>query len=200
MVFQQRKQFPDLVPTVVGSSYAGITSGRMLNIKRTTSSNSSQSSRRVWDRVAEAAQSTSAQRQPNKFPPLSSAAVSPIRTSPAPNGQSSSARAMRPAPQPSAKSSPNLEPVSAQNIPDSFPQLPSSTGRARTPVIRRNILGESEPVQSAWRSPSDNKLPVGDLMVEETERASGKSKKGKGKQKQTLFTLGSLATSQPGLK
>ncbi|KAI9574194.1 hypothetical protein HD554DRAFT_2165703 [Boletus coccyginus] len=57
---EQRQQFPDLVPTAVGSGYAGITSGRVLNAKHATASRSSQqSSRQLWDRVAQAASASS---------------------------------------------------------------------------------------------------------------------------------------------
>ncbi|KAF8447367.1 hypothetical protein L210DRAFT_3609760 [Boletus edulis BED1] len=57
---EQRQQFPDLVPTAVGSGYAGIASGRVLNAKHATASRSSQqSSRQLWDRVAQAANASS---------------------------------------------------------------------------------------------------------------------------------------------
>lgn len=59
-VHQQRRQFPDLIPTSVGSGYAGIATGRVLNAKNVTASRSSQqSSRQLWDRVAQAAGSSS---------------------------------------------------------------------------------------------------------------------------------------------
>ncbi|KAJ3727590.1 hypothetical protein C8R42DRAFT_717035 [Lentinula raphanica] len=62
---EQRRQFPDLVTSAASSSsgaYAAITSGRVLNAKQSThtSSNASRSSTtRVWDRVAQAANSGS---------------------------------------------------------------------------------------------------------------------------------------------
>ncbi|KAJ3761707.1 hypothetical protein EV360DRAFT_37272 [Lentinula raphanica] len=85
---EQRRQFPDLVTSAASSSstgaYAAITSGRVLNAKQSThtSSNASRSSTtRVWDRVAQAANSGSgghvagpsgraAAAQRDKFPPL----------------------------------------------------------------------------------------------------------------------------------
>lgn len=65
---QRRQQFPDLIPTAVGSGYAGIASGRVLNAKHATALRSSQqSSRQVWDRVARAANASSSS---SLFPPL----------------------------------------------------------------------------------------------------------------------------------
>ncbi|KAF9014196.1 hypothetical protein BDQ17DRAFT_1342259 [Cyathus striatus] len=59
-VIEQRRQFPDLLPAAAGGGYAGITSGRVLNAKNATATKSSQqSSRQVWDRVAEAASASS---------------------------------------------------------------------------------------------------------------------------------------------
>ncbi|TFK36394.1 hypothetical protein BDQ12DRAFT_249403 [Crucibulum laeve] len=79
---EQRRQFPDLVPSAVGGGYASITSGRVLNAKHSTNARSSrQSTRQVWDRVAQAASSSSssshtpaAARPPDRFPALSSTA------------------------------------------------------------------------------------------------------------------------------
>ncbi|KAF8625744.1 hypothetical protein AX17_006771 [Amanita inopinata Kibby_2008] len=65
---EQRRQFPELVPTAVGANYAAIATGRVLNAKHSTVTRSSRkSSRQVWDRVAQAAGSTS-----SSFPPFSS--------------------------------------------------------------------------------------------------------------------------------
>ncbi|KAF4615447.1 hypothetical protein D9613_002504 [Agrocybe pediades] len=56
---EQRRQFPDLTPTATGSAYAGITSGRVLNVKHSTATRSSQS-QQVWNRVAMAASNSAA--------------------------------------------------------------------------------------------------------------------------------------------
>ncbi|KZP18272.1 hypothetical protein FIBSPDRAFT_1046304 [Athelia psychrophila] len=87
---EQRRQFPDLVPTSVGSGYAGIANGRVLNAKNVTSTRSSrQSSGQLWDRVAQAAGPSSssarapvpAPRPPPSFPPLQPAlAPAPVQT------------------------------------------------------------------------------------------------------------------------
>ncbi|KAJ3729113.1 hypothetical protein DFJ43DRAFT_480988 [Lentinula guzmanii] len=77
---EQRRQFPDLIVSAASSSstgaYAAITSGRVLNAKHSThiSSNTagSSSTRRVWDRVAQAANSGSGSRLPNATGPSGS--------------------------------------------------------------------------------------------------------------------------------
>ncbi|KAF9058490.1 hypothetical protein BDP27DRAFT_1343518 [Rhodocollybia butyracea] len=75
---EQRRQFPDLVPTASSSAgaYAAITSGRVLNAKHSTHTTTGRAgnnaSRRVWDRVAQAANSGSASgsgRVPPGVPP-----------------------------------------------------------------------------------------------------------------------------------
>ncbi|KAG6852301.1 hypothetical protein C0991_001115 [Blastosporella zonata] len=85
---EQRRQFPDLVPTAIAPSgtggYAAITTGRVLNAKHATATRSSQrSSRQVWDRVAQAAGSslgvnqTHAARPIDRFPALSTSNAGP---------------------------------------------------------------------------------------------------------------------------
>ncbi|PFH48349.1 hypothetical protein AMATHDRAFT_196723 [Amanita thiersii Skay4041] len=86
---EQRQQFPELVPTAIGGGYAAIATGRVLNVKHSTASRSSQKSSRVWDRVARAAGSSSssssapfssvsgtASSSSSQFPPLHAAASS----------------------------------------------------------------------------------------------------------------------------
>ncbi|KAJ7438228.1 hypothetical protein B0H11DRAFT_2358944 [Mycena galericulata] len=79
---EQRRQFPELVPSAVGSGYAGITSGRVLNAKHATAVARGRGAQ-VWDRVAQAASSSypsssaassssAAQRFPALGPPGSS--------------------------------------------------------------------------------------------------------------------------------
>jgi hypothetical protein len=69
ILLQQKRQIPELTPTSMGSDYAGIASGRVLNAKHATSARSSQS---VWNRVAMAASSSALPppRPQNRFPPL----------------------------------------------------------------------------------------------------------------------------------
>ncbi|KAK8854623.1 hypothetical protein IAR55_003362 [Kwoniella newhampshirensis] len=57
---EQRDQFPSLggnTPTGLGSNYAGIASGKILNAKRATQTGGARHSRSVWDRVEAAAAS-----------------------------------------------------------------------------------------------------------------------------------------------
>ncbi|KAI8982822.1 hypothetical protein BD414DRAFT_579107 [Trametes punicea] len=176
---EQRNQFPELVPTAIGSEWAGVTSGRVLNAKNSTAARSStQSSRQLWDRVARAAASTS---QPstssvparasavNNFPPLQASASAgpstatpfrqPQRATPWASGGAPSAPApvvrtptSVPGPGAKAKAGPAILSKSA------FPELPSSNG-PRVPKAAvsgnqslRKILGESAPAAQAWQS------------------------------------------------
>ncbi|GJE90693.1 hypothetical protein PsYK624_068370 [Phanerochaete sordida] len=88
-----------------------------------------------------------------------------------------------------------------------FPELRSSASATRVPKAAvsgnrslQNILGVTTPPTPAWeKTPAGGSgaEPAGELEVSEPvpeNGASGKGKKGKGKQKQTLFTLGSFPT------
>ncbi|KAJ2923047.1 hypothetical protein H1R20_g14047, partial [Candolleomyces eurysporus] len=80
---EQRQQFPDLIPTSVGSGYSGITSGRVLNAKNSTAARSSQqSSRQVLDRVARIASGSSTAAGPSTFRPSTSVASRPAEQFP----------------------------------------------------------------------------------------------------------------------
>jgi len=186
----------------MGSDYAGIASGRVLNAKHATSARSSQS---VWNRVAMAASSSTLPppRPQNRFPPLSASPAARSagqRSTPWTNSsvppptfrpsQTSSLSQSR-----TTKAPPNLS--SAQ-----FPELPpSSAARTRLPVSGNvslmNILGHSgTPAINVWGGNSAASASGGTSSTIETaadELVSGKNKK-KGKQKQTLFTLGSFPT------
>ncbi|KAF9447580.1 hypothetical protein P691DRAFT_820683 [Macrolepiota fuliginosa MF-IS2] len=165
---EQRQQFPDLVPQAVGGGYAGITSGRVLNAKKTTASRSSQPSRQVWDRVAAAASSSSSsspiqprqtrtnQSHTQRFPPLPGASLSstatpappipgfrqPTRTTP----WSASANT-NPAPRVSViepPSAPATTRVSNKQKPPKldrslFPELPSSGSARGKPKVSGNV-------------------------------------------------------------
>ncbi|KAF5334514.1 hypothetical protein D9611_013777 [Ephemerocybe angulata] len=231
-VIEQRRQFPDLVPTAVGSGYSNITSGRVLNAKNSTAARSSQqSSRQVLDRVARIAGSSStataaivgsssssssatATRPPERFPPLSSAAPSTSsgfrqgqRTTPWSAAATSAARGgavdvkAKSSTRPAVSSGQRPPPPKLSNA--AFPELPSAgVSRAPRPMVSgnqslRNILGTTNaPQGSAWSGEGTGGSNEGSGVDGEGEAqaappAGGKSKK-KGKQKQTLFTLGTF--------
>lgn len=219
---QQRQQFPDLVPQEVGSGYAGIASGRVLNVKHATATrSSSQSSRQVWDRVAQAAGSSSSRigsaptptpRPPDSFPVLAGPQPQPAfrqqqRNTPWASGSGSSSTGSRapksiptPAVQQRAVAKKGPPPPSLTSA--AFPVLPSSGNSRMKPLVSgnqslRKILGETAPTVAAWQgndTANGGGSPVPDEQGVVEETASGKGKKGKGKQKQTLFTLGSFPT------
>ncbi|EGN95836.1 hypothetical protein SERLA73DRAFT_162550 [Serpula lacrymans var. lacrymans S7.3] len=220
---EQRRQFPDLVPTAVGSQYAGITGGRVLNAKHaTTSRSSNQSSRQVWDRVAQAAGSSTsshglapspapAPRPPDRFPALQMNPSVGVgfrqgqRNTPWSASNSSGVRAPSSVPAPAV----TVHKAAAARAPPSlsknaFPELPTSTSTRVKPSVSgnqslRNILGDTTTITSAWK-PGNNgvsavqeeSIATGDGAVGDI--SSGKGRKGKGKQKQTLFTLGTFPT------
>ncbi|CAK5276974.1 unnamed protein product [Mycena citricolor] len=75
---EQRQQFPDLaVPTAVGSGYSGIASGRVLNAKHATAGRTGRS--QVWDRVAQAAGSSSSANTKSSAPPFPVLGAGPAR-------------------------------------------------------------------------------------------------------------------------
>ncbi|KAG2052778.1 hypothetical protein BDR06DRAFT_982964 [Suillus hirtellus] len=220
---EQRQQFPDLVPQEVGSGYAGIASGRVLNVKHATAArSSSQSSRQVWDRVAQAAGSSSSRigsastpipRPPDSFPVLTGpsqpqpAFRQQQRNTPWASGSGSSSTGSRapksvqtPVIQQRAVAKKGPPPPSLTSA--AFPVLPSSGNSRMKPLVSgnqslRNILGETAPTVAAWKSngtASGGSTPIPEEQNVAEETASGKGKKGKGKQKQTLFTLGSFPT------
>jgi hypothetical protein len=189
-----------------------------LNAKHSTASRSSQqSSRQLLDRVAQAAGSSSSTsmrapapipKPPERFPalPIALPAVLPTfrqvqRNTPWSASAGSGVRTPVSVPGPGANEPQKKGPKPLSNT--LFPELPaSSSARPKAAVSGnqslKNILRDTTPVTSAWSggaSGSVVKAPEEDAE----ERASvpesglGKSKK-KGKQKQTLFTLGSFPT------
>ncbi|OSD08392.1 hypothetical protein PYCCODRAFT_1379916 [Trametes coccinea BRFM310] len=239
---EQRNQFPELVPTAIGSEWSGVTSGRVLNAKNSTAARSSaQSSRQLLDRVARAAASTSTSqastslvpgRAPaaNSFPPLQASAAAgpstatafrqPQRVTPWASAGAPAVPAAAPVvraptsvPGPGARAKPGPAVFSKS----AFPELPS-TSAPRVPKAAvsgnqslKKILGESIPAQPAWKSgrsagvangsgESGTSTPGEPSAQGEGETEGGQAqgtvgkKKGKGKQKQTLFTLGSFPT------
>ena len=222
---QERRKFPDLTPTGVGTGYAEITSGRVLNAK---SRMSQQSSRQVWDRVARVASSSAGlaphPKPPDIFPPLQPSAgpapafqqgqrKTPWTSSAAPPTRGQSIVVATPTtstPESRGGTGANVGPQPRKQPPPpkfseaAFPELPSSSAaRSKPPVIAntslRNIIGDSLPVKSAWGSGGSNVESVqnaNSVVVgeQEAERDAPRGKKGKGKQKQMLFTLGSMPT------
>lgn len=178
---KQRQGFPDLIPQAIGSGYAGITSGRVLNAKNSTASRSSRPSGQVWERVAAAASSSSTSLHPRqtprpkteKFPALpgaSSSSSAPINLTPAfrqptrttPWSASANAAASPRAVTP--RSVPASIPLNKQSKPPKldkslFPELPSSSASKEKPKASgnqslKNILGNTAPAVSAWQAGS----------------------------------------------
>ncbi|CAE6427361.1 unnamed protein product [Rhizoctonia solani] len=217
MRLEQRDQFPSLTPTSLGSGFADIASGRVLNVKHSTRSSgsragSSSRSGALWDRVERVAAGlggptpalqTSAAPKPikaNPFPALGSGSNSRSGASSLSTPWSSGTAAqtsqhivITPARAPEPRTNTARPPPIASS--SAFPELPSSSGsRVAVPKMSGNqslkrITGESVASGSAWGGSSDNNTPI----IEEPAPAintGGKGKKKKGKE--TLFTLGSF--------
>jgi hypothetical protein len=214
--FQQRGQFPELVPTSIGTEYAGITGGRVLNAKHQTS-RSSRQRRQVLDRVAAAASNSSRPQQSvNSFPALASTSQLPPKSNPSPsrsqqksatpwtgNGQGSNSGFRPQVQQPGspAKPQPRKTPAPPSLSKSAFPELPAAaSNRPPKEFISgnkslKNVLGDTLPARPAWgQGPSVQPSSPPPPLDPETEPATTKGRKGKGKQKQTLFTLGSFPT------
>ncbi|KAF5364596.1 hypothetical protein D9758_005587 [Tetrapyrgos nigripes] len=250
---EQRRQFPELVPSSVGSGYAAITSGRVLNAKHSTAARSSRGTAKVWDRVAQAAGSSSTapnarhvpgalppQPQRPAFPPLASGSQAPgpafrnpqhktpwsgsgsgAGSGTGPGSSTPNSRPIVPFSVPAVRRQQQKAPPKLSNA--LFPELPSSGNTRQKPQLGgnqslRNILGTSgAPPRSKWGSggpgttTTTTPSPAAHEDVDESLNSGiveavvggdnsgsapsgGKGKKGKGKQKQTLFTLGSFPT------
>ncbi|KAI5985418.1 hypothetical protein EDC04DRAFT_1583940 [Pisolithus marmoratus] len=218
---EQRQHYPELVPTSVGTAYAGVASGRVISAKNATARSSRQSSRQVWDRVAQAASSSALRvnspppsRMAERFPGLHgpstvSTSLQPrLQRGPSPTLASTYFSSPPSSTTPGASAGPRKPPPSLS--PGAFPELPSSTNtRTRFPVAGnqsfRNIIGDPSLSNSAWRAAAPDSTPTnnGNGVTEITPRSTsrpgnegrvGKGRKGKGKQKQMLFTLGSFPT------
>ncbi|KAJ6563571.1 hypothetical protein DFH09DRAFT_1476168 [Mycena vulgaris] len=218
---EQRRQFPELVPTAVGSGYAGITSGRVLNAKHATAS---RGGRQVWDRVAQAASSSSSAQRfpalgPGPGPSSSTGRGAGQRNTPWSASGAGYAPSSSFVPPPANGRAPPVVTPFSTNMPTApvqgkgkgvppklsnalFPELPPSAGaRLKAPVSGnvslRNILGPAAaPGPGVWGA------GTGAGGSEPREEAvdtpggagggGGGKKKGKGKGKQTLFTLGTF--------
>jgi len=164
--------------------------------------------------------STPGQSQSSRFPPLpsahpsSSSATNPVpgfrqpkRTTPwsASGSAAAGSRAVEPRSVPALpKVAKNDKPPKLDN--DLFPELPASSTARERPQVSGNqslkrILKSTGPTVSAWHP--GNSSGNGDGGVEtnaddeigaEEGMGGKKGKKGKGKQKQMLFTLGSFPT------
>ncbi|KAI0063455.1 hypothetical protein BV25DRAFT_430668 [Artomyces pyxidatus] len=212
---EQRRQFPDLVPTSIGSDYAGITGGRVLNARTSGALHTSrQSSRAVWDRVAQAATNGAGSAPPpraQRFPPLqpSNPPVNTgFRQAQRTTAWSASAAGVTPSPPPPIPTSTSTgntrQPPPPTLSSKAFPTLPTSSVQKLKPVTGGNsslhkILGSTAPTTSAWTpgggsSAQPNTGEGADAASTQDGAATVGKKKGKGKQKQTLFTLGSFPT------
>ncbi|KAF7793196.1 hypothetical protein EIP86_004305 [Pleurotus ostreatoroseus] len=178
---EQRNQFPELVPSGIGSEWAGITGGRLLNAKQSTASRSaSQSSGQVLDRVARAAASSTgagpSRPRPanaaNAFPPLQASASTgahaggfrqtqhktPWSASAAGASTPPVVRAPVSVPGPGARTKSGPANLSRS----AFPELPmSAASRVPKGAIKgnqslRNVLGESLPASPAWGGSGKN--------------------------------------------
>ncbi|KAF7292712.1 RING-type domain-containing protein [Mycena indigotica] len=197
----QRQQFPDLVPTSVGGGYAGITSGRVLNAKHATAT---RQGRAVWDRVAQAAQASNAQQ---RFPALSNSSSVPGGPSKAIPGQRNTPWSASASGKPTgfaASSSfvppPIGGPTPAVVVPRSE-SIGNSKRRAASQAIQRIVPRAAYTTEDgssasqgggAWGGGANAPPAPPPPTAEAVDEPVAAKKKGKGKQKQTLFTLGAF--------
>lgn len=125
---QHRAQFPAIVPTGVGTEYAGVTGGRILTIKHQTRG----PSRSVWDRVEQAATSSA----PRPTPP------SQTRTKPNPGPFPSLGTSSSGAAGPSGSLPPHSSTAwSSHGAPVARPPPPSSSKIVLVPSEPRATTG-----------------------------------------------------------
>ncbi|KAF8584109.1 hypothetical protein K439DRAFT_1633855 [Ramaria rubella] len=217
---EHQREFPDLNATAVGSEYAGVAGGRVLNIKHSAAVRSStQSPRQVWDRVAQAAASSSFPPPPtptirphDRFPTLAVSKTTPAfrqtqhTTAWSASSSSSSSRPTSDSfgPRPVVASTSRAIPQISATL---FPTLPSSGSSntySRLAVSGnqslKHILGDvNTPPSNPWGSkksedPQANITPPATQNDVNTQPEAGsvKAKKKKGKEKQTLFTFGTF--------
>jgi len=211
---ERRREFPDLIPTSVGPNYAGIANGRVLSAASAHRAvPPRQAQRAVWDRVAQAAERGAT------FPPIppgstsggrkrgtrntawSASAASVSAGSGGGNNNDNVPQGGKPPPAP-----PPPAPVLSNAA---FPTLPSSAAPRARPVVSarsgqlQHILGSAPPAASAWapgRPTQDEAASARETeeVAPPAEVAAGGKKKGKGKQKQTLFMFGSYPSAGTG--
>ncbi|KAI5124372.1 hypothetical protein M0805_008975 [Coniferiporia weirii] len=218
---EQQQQFPELVPGGQEPAYAGVASGRVLNVKQSTQPR--RSTGQVWDRVARAATSSSSvpgaagpsTRPLERFPALKrNTPLPPSVATPAPAfrqpqrstpwASSSAAPAPAPGPRIHSENKSNGSSGATANLSKAaFPSLPSAAPRVKPPMSGnqslRKIIGGQGPATNAWSSSgaesTEASAPNRD-SEEAPDDVSSQPKKGKkkGKEKLTLFTLGAFPT------
>ncbi len=203
-----------------GMDYAGISSGRVINVKHSTRGRTFNARTPIWDRVEQAASSssrvpfgnatsilqprlvpgaTARSSSPNRFPalPTSTARPSPSPIWGAGSGPSTSAAARTPA-------APMIRSVNVSTSKSSgrgtdgpnlsksaFPQLPSVKDDLPTNFITAQTKWQKPPPSSSWGSSKGNsRAGTGDNQQPPTSSTKAGKKKGK----ETLFTLGGLPT------
>ncbi|KAJ7043030.1 hypothetical protein C8F04DRAFT_1218783 [Mycena alexandri] len=218
---EQRRQFPDLVPSAVvaGAGYAGITSGRVLNAKHATAT-AGRRGAQVWDRVAQAASASASASHPaasssSAFPaPVFGKSSTPGRAT----GQRSTPWASgsgRPTQPTGFAASSSFVPLSfagtngsSSNVPTPYSTpgagagagsggkvgAPPKLSNALFPELPPSAAARTKAVGAAWGAGGTG---ANGAAVNEEEGATvagggGGKKKGKGKNKQTLFTLGTF--------
>ncbi|CAG8561126.1 12238_t:CDS:2, partial [Acaulospora colombiana] len=181
---EHRPEFPSLVPASSGN-YAGVANGRALQVKRLQTAAGGR--KRVWDRVEQAAASTSTS-MPHRIP---NATRVPLPTgSSTPWSRSASGMTL-----PSNSTRPQTRQTEelASNS-SAFPSLPSANV-ARAP--KEFVSGQSSlraitgppATNNAWGAES---RPDPTIIDDPSVNSSSKKKKGG---KQTLFTLGSYSSN-----
>jgi E3 ubiquitin-protein ligase ZNF598 len=181
---EHQQEFPSLTPG--GQNYAGITSGRAIQVKRLQSGPGGRT--RVWDRVAQAASSapgplpvkrttrttvtpSTVGKISSNVTPWSPSAVVELSSSQPRSTRSGNARP----PAPSSSAFPSLPPSRTTRPPKEWISGQSSL---------RAIVGSAS--TNAW-SPEDHPSPTLDDDSQDSMQPSRKKKVAK----QTLFTLGS---------
>ena len=181
---ERQQQFPSLTPAT-SHNYAGVTSGRAIQVKRLQPGGGGR--RKVWDRVEQAASSS-----PGPLPVQQAARATtfaptrgPFTSSTTPWSQSaalgSTSNQQRP-----ARTTKATAPSSA-----AFPSLPAST-ISRPP--KEFVSGQSSLRAIAGPIPSSNAWTTDDQPLqplEDTPQETSQSTRKKKPAKQTLFTLGS---------
>lgn len=190
--------------------YSNAVNGLVLSAKHSTNTRS-RPSNQVWDRVAQAASSSSPLPStlrgplPPKFPalPNSGQTGTPFRQSQRTTPWAGSSVTTRPTSTTSTTPAPAILSQNVSKAPSrpsalskhDFPGLPANQNSLPKGLFSgnksaKNIVGEVAP--SAWNSAgATGTFAQEELQDQSTSEAAGR-KKNKGKQKQTLFTMGTF--------
>jgi len=203
---EHRRDFPELTPSGVGTSYSGISSGRVLNAKQSTIPRTSQqSTRNMLDRVANAAANTS--RAVDSFPVLPSSSSkpktqvrgsAPTPWSPASTSKKQQTPVLQPFSVPGSGGQGKGRPAPPKLSNSLFPSLPppsSTTALEARQLVSGDRMKKSN--SSIWGSgPASGSAPAtpGESENESADAQMTRGKKKKGKEKQMLFTLGTFPT------